>query len=94
MTILSEAEKLINGARQEAYGDPATNLNRVAGLWTNYLRLKYAEAEMSITAEDVCWMLADLKKARQMHAHHHDNLVDAAGYIGLIEKINPRRKRR
>jgi len=35
----------------------------------------------------VCWMMVLLKASRQMNAPKRDNLVDAAGYIGLIERI-------
>jgi len=41
-----------------------------------------------LSEEDVCWMMVLLKMARQMHTYKDDNLVDAIGYIALIEKVN------
>ena len=74
--ILLQAHALINGERQASYGPPAESFERVAAMWTAYL-------EYTVTAKDVCLCLALLKIAREAHAHKLDNLLDAAGYIGL-----------
>lgn len=94
MSILQQADSLINGERQQSYGHPALNLNLIACQWTNYLRSRHpyidagiAEGDVCISAEDVCWMMALLKMCRQMHRKNPENLIDAAGYIGLIEKL-------
>jgi hypothetical protein len=89
MSVLTEADDLINGERQEAYGDPAVNLQRVAEVWKNYLSSKYNQDsdDYDITPEDVCWMMALLKMCRQMNKGSRENLIDAAGYIGLVEKV-------
>jgi hypothetical protein len=86
MNVIEEANKIIYGDREQTYGHPTVNLNRIATQWSLYLNQKY-EAQLQITPEDVCWMMADLKKARQMNANKRDNLVDAIGYIGLIEVV-------
>lgn len=85
MNILKEAESIIYGDREQTYGKPGVNLERIAGQWALYLQQKFG-AEVSLTAEDVCWMMVDLKKCRQMNADKRDNLVDAAGYLALIER--------
>lgn len=93
MTILSEAENIITGDRQECYGDPRVNLQRVAEQWGMYLSQKnQLFKQIILTQEDICWMMTLLKMCRQMHAPKRDNLVDAAGYIGLIEKVLPTMK--
>ena len=74
--ILLQAHALINGERQASYGHPAENLGRVAAMWSVYL-------DMSMNAKDVCLMMAMLKLCREMNQHKRDNLLDAAGYIGL-----------
>lgn len=74
--ILLEAHKLINGQRQEEYGDPKFSLRRIAELWSAYL-------EMEISARDVACLMALQKIGREAHEHKKDNLLDAAGYIGL-----------
>lgn len=86
--LLLEAHEVITGARMETYGPPANGMQGVAEQWTLYLRQKYG-ADIKLSAEDVCWMMADLKKFRQMHKSKRDNVLDAAGYIGLIEKLTP-----
>ena len=86
MNILEEAQGIIYGDREQTYGKPDANLKRIALLWDTYLHGKYGWA-VDLSAEDVCWMMVLLKMARQMNADKRDNLVDAAGYIALIERL-------
>lgn len=92
-TVIQEAQNIIYEDREKTYGHPTKNINNIAEQWTLYLQQKYNNGEdnnafsISISAEDVCWMMVDLKKARQMNSGKRDNLVDAIGYIGLIERI-------
>lgn len=84
-TVFAEAEKIIYGDREQTYGHPAKNLKNIAWQWTEYMRAKYGSS-LQLSEEDVCWMMVDLKKCRQMNSAKRDNLVDAIGYIGLIER--------
>jgi hypothetical protein len=88
-SILDEAQGIIWGDREKTYGEPDVNLKRIASMWNAYLYSKCLNAEnkTKISAEDVCWMMMMLKAARQMNTPKRDNLIDAAGYIGLIERI-------
>jgi hypothetical protein len=86
MNILDEANEIIYGDREQTYGEPGKNLERISRLWSMYISTKY-DADFQFSAEDVCWMMTLLKMARQMNATKRDNLVDAAGYIALIERI-------
>lgn len=74
--ILLTAHALVNGDREYDYGSPTATLTRVASMWTAYL-------EQPVNARDVALLLALLKIAREAHRCKEDNLVDAAGYIGL-----------
>ncbi len=87
--ILEEADKIIYGDREQTYGSPDTNLRRIAALWTAYIAAKqpHALTPVVFSPEDVCWMMVQLKMARQMNAPKRDNLVDAAGYVALIDRI-------
>lgn len=85
--LLLEAHAVITGERRQMYGSPANGLSSVAEQWTLYLHHKYGVIGLEITPEDVCWMMADVKKIRQMHNPKRDNVLDAAGYIGLIEEV-------
>lgn len=82
-SLLIEAHNLINGDRQLEYGNPSNTFIAIASQWNMYLNQKYG-TKARISPEDVCWMMSDLKKVRQMQKQKRDNLVDAAGYIGLI----------
>lgn len=87
MNVFEEANEIIYGDREKTYGHPAKNINRIAHQWSLYLTEKY-QMPIPIAPEDVCWMMADLKKVRQMNSEKRDNLVDAIGYIGLISRLN------
>lgn len=90
-SILDEAKDIIWGDREKTYGEPDVNLKRIATLWNAFLVSRYKHGytgePYEITSEDVCWMMVLLKASRQMNTPKRDNLVDAAGYIGLIERI-------
>lgn len=81
-SILAEAEELINGQRLKDYGDPDKMFATLASLWTEYLG-------QNVYPEDVAAMMVLLKLVRLKNSsyQHRDSLVDAAGYLGLIEKI-------
>jgi hypothetical protein len=74
--VLLQAHTLINRDRQSAYGDPSESFSRTAAMWTAYLG-------KDISAKDVAVCMALLKLSREAHRHKGDNLLDAAGYIGL-----------
>ena len=75
-SILLEAHALVNQGRQADYGAPAESFARIARLWSVYLGRE-------ITGKDVAMCMALLKISREAHCHKRDNLLDAAGYIGL-----------
>lgn len=74
--ILIEAHELINGQRQTEYGAAKAGFQRVAEMWGAFLGRE-------ISGHDVACLMALLKIARQANRHKPDNLLDAAGYIGL-----------
>lgn len=74
--VLRVAYELVNSNRQDDYGSPAASLTRIAAMWTAYL-------EQPVNARDVALLLALMKIAREAHRCKEDNLIDAAGYIGL-----------
>ena len=83
MSIFDEAEKLVNGDRQKDYGEPRENLERISEIWSGVLGL-------SVTAEQVALCMAGLKLARLgFDPTNHDSLVDACGYLRLMEMIKP-----
>ena len=80
MSVLQEAEQIINGPRRDAYGPVEESFVRVAAVWSAILKHE-------VTAHHVALCMAGLKLCRESNAHNLDNLIDAAGYIALAEKV-------
>lgn len=79
-TILDEAKTIVYGDREQTYGHPNINFERIAALWSVIL-------EKPITLEQVGWCMIATKMARDMQVKKRDNLVDTAGYAAAIERI-------
>lgn len=76
--LLLAAHELINGARRKDYGSAEESFNRIAAMWSAYLRTE-------ISGKDVCSLMILLKVCR---GHQYDSFLDIAGYAGLSEVIN------
>lgn len=86
MTILEEADQIIYGDREQTYGKPSKNLDCIAQLWTAYLTNR-KNSDEELGAVDVAAMMTLLKIARLANSpDHRDSLVDAVGYLALIER--------
>ncbi len=88
--LFTEAQKIINGERRDQYGDPEDNHKCIATLWNLYLFNRFPVdlyPKLTISKEDVIFMIILLKVAREMHKHKRDNLVDMAGYLGLLDDM-------
>ncbi|WP_078323634.1 DUF6378 domain-containing protein [Mycobacteroides salmoniphilum] len=79
-TILQEAERLINGDRQDTYGPPSDSFREIADLWATYL-------DTEVTAHDVANLMILMKVSRSKRGFHRDSYVDIGGYAGLTEKL-------
>lgn len=92
MSVMTEAEGLVNGARAAAYGHPMENFQRICWLWNAYLRGRSVGSSGEITTEDHAIMMILVKVARlQETPDHRDSLVDICGYAGTYEKLVARR---
>lgn len=80
----AEARKLIVGQRNADYGHPAQDFAKTAKLWSGLLLTKLKPG-LEITAKDALMMMVALKLSREMNKHKPDNLVDAHGYLDLLE---------
>lgn len=92
MTALKKAEEIIYGDREQTYGHPSINLDRIASYWNLYLNNRHQNeygVYDAITIQDVCQMMVLLKMARlQNDPNHLDSLVDSIGYLALIDRCN------
>lgn len=77
---LQQAIDIINGERQDVYGSPEDSFSKIADYWTTYLGDQMTDR---ITAEDVALMMVLFKIAREANQHKRDNIIDAAGYLGI-----------
>lgn len=86
--VLLDAHKVINGERQNVYGSPEDSFALIARYWQTYLEsagvvvIKDTQPR-SLAAEDVALMMTLFKIAREANQHKADNIVDAAGYLGI-----------
>lgn len=80
MTITEEAQKLVNGDRQQDYGDMQDSFQRIAGLWSAYTGIH-------IDALDVAKMMILLKVSRAKYQNHRDSYVDIVGYVECADRL-------
>ena len=72
--VLNEAERAVNGNREEDYGSPESNFEMIARLWSIYL-------DKGINSKDVAAMMILLKISRIKNGPgKDDNWIDVAGY--------------
>lgn len=72
--ILQQADKCVNGQREQDYGTPEQNFQIIADLWSAYKGI-------SFSAVDVAMMMSLLKIARiRSGGGTGDSFVDLAGY--------------
>lgn len=78
--ILSEAESLVDGDRQDRYGTPKENFARISKLWSAYLGVEISPVQVAN-----CMSL--LKISRAVHSNKRDTYVDLAGYAALAGEL-------
>ena len=81
MDILNEARTLIEGDRQDAYGDPLRMWEKIASAWSVIFGF-------DITPEQAILAMCQVKLIRQSIRHRTDNIVDLAGYALLLQQLS------
>ena len=74
--VLTQADKLVNGARADEYGDAKQNFEDIAKLWSVLLGTE-------VTAQQVALCMIAVKSARLMKSDSPDSWVDICGYGAL-----------
>ena len=92
--VLLEAHKIINGDRQQSYGNPEDTHGVIAELWNGYMRAKAMTQGKDISqipilrSEDAALLMVLFKIARELNgAGVRDSAVDAAGYLGIYASM-------
>lgn len=83
--ILSTANDVIHGQRNEEYGPAERSFDTIAKLWNIYLNTCRNGREY-VTAADVSMMMILLKVARTNDVPTEDSLVDICGYAALASE--------
>lgn len=85
---LEQALDIIHGARNEEYGHPTEDFQRIADYWNIYLGDRITTP---ITTTDVAAIMVLLKMGRLSHnPHHADSWIDICGYVGCYDRIQRR----
>jgi hypothetical protein len=79
-SILSEAERIVNGDRQADYSDPVENFKRIA-------EIASAISKKELSPTTCAIVMIAVKLARESYKHKRDNLVDLAGYVEILHRI-------
>ncbi len=84
---LRTACEIVNGARQDCYGDAEDNFQTIASLWESYLEA--TGCDVVINSKDVAMMMILLKVARAAAPGIHlDNYIDISGYAACAYGID------
>ena len=79
-SILSEAERIVNGDRQADYSDPVANFKHISEIASSISKENLSPTVCAIV------MIA-VKLARENYKHKRDNLVDLAGYVEILNRV-------
>lgn len=79
-SVLAEAERLINGDRQVSYSHPHSDYMKTVGAFN-------ALTGHNLSVRDGILFMVCVKLSRQAFKHKRDNIVDACGYLGCLEKV-------
>jgi hypothetical protein len=83
-SVLTEAQGLVHGDRNLAYGSPRSDYTRTAGMASAMLAHKLKEP---LTAADVIQIMICVKLSRQTHRPKRDNCTDGAGYFECLQWV-------
>ena len=78
---LDQASSLINGPRQEAYGSPHENFERLAVRISQIIKAP-------VTKRQAAQILVELKLARLANGYQEDSVIDAIAYLALMMELS------
>lgn len=79
---LKQADSIINGERNDAYGAPENSFQIIAELWEVHLKYR---TPGPLRADDTAIMMSLFKHARIYgQKWTRDNAIDACGYLAIL----------
>lgn len=82
--LLDDASKLVNGARNQAYGNPSDNQRAIADLWRAYLSGVSTLRDSDVAVLNILQKIARLQNSPD----HEDSWVDIAGYAAVGYEVS------
>lgn len=79
-SILKKAEEIVNGSRKQDYGSATESFSKIATI-ASIITGK------TLTPQDCCKVLIAVKLTRESFKHQEDNLLDACGYLELLNRL-------
>ena len=79
-SLFEDTSKIINGDRQDTYGNPEDSFKDIAMFWGWYLGIE-------IKPEQVAFMMTLFKAVREKNQRKRDNIVDMAGYLAIYDDL-------
>lgn len=79
--LTQTAASLITGQRQEDYGPPVKNFQRIANLWNDHMETNI------FTPRKVAELMLLLKMARTINSPTEDSYIDAIGYAAIAGEL-------
>ncbi len=87
--LLQEAIEVVSVSRNQDYGPPKINLQRICNYWNEYLdQNSNVTGDYRITPKIVCDLMILLKMARAVEGYKRDTYVDLAGYASLVSEVS------
>lgn len=77
--FFDECDRLVNSDRQDDYGDPVENLERIS-------QVVSAVLDRGITPKEVALFFMCVKMVREGQKHKRDNLLDIACYAEILDR--------
>lgn len=82
--VIHEGAALVVGDRQQDYGSPQENFQRIADLWNTHLAGNLLQ---NLSPRQVAEMMVLLKMARTINSPKRDSYVDIVGYAGIAAEL-------
>ena len=79
-SILLEADKIVNGNRNDQYGDPII-------AFEEYASILKATFGIELTPVEICKVLMAIKLGRLKHKFKKDSIVDLCGYSEILNRL-------
>ncbi len=80
-SLLLQAEKIVNGDRDEQYGNPSQAFQE----YSNILKTTF---DIDLTPEQICKVQMAIKLGRLKYKFKQDSLLDLIGYSEILNRLS------